>query len=61
MLALIFTFGLAYPWVVHHSAKILAANVVLLGDIHSETLRQTDLSGAAIGEGLVNAFDPGFI
>jgi len=61
MLALILTFGLAYPWVVHHSAKILAANVVVLGNIYPETLRQTDLSGAAIGEGLVNAFDPGFI
>jgi uncharacterized membrane protein YjgN (DUF898 family) len=61
MLALIFSFGLAYPWVVHHSARILAANVVVLGQVDPETLRQTDLSGAAIGEGLVNAFDPGFI
>jgi uncharacterized membrane protein YjgN (DUF898 family) len=61
ILALIFSFGLAYPWVVHQSARILAANFVVLGQVDPETLRQTDLSGAAIGEGLVNAFDPGFI
>jgi uncharacterized membrane protein YjgN (DUF898 family) len=60
-LAIVFSLGLAYPWALHRVTGFLTQSVVLRGDLALNELKQSDLSGAAIGEGLLNAFDPGFI
>jgi uncharacterized membrane protein YjgN (DUF898 family) len=60
-LAIFFSLGLAYPWALHRVMRFVAQSVTVTGDLATAELRQTTLSGAAIGEGLLNAFDPGFI
>lgn len=60
-IAVLVTLGLAYPWALHRVTRYVSRSVEFYGDLDLTHLGQTTLTGAAIGEGMLNAFDPGFI
>lgn len=60
-IAVLVTLGLAYPWALHRVTRYVSRSIELYGDLDLTRLGQTTLTGAAIGEGMLNAFDPGFI
>ena len=41
-LMLVFTLGIAYPWVITRSMKIIAENIVLEGEIDLDNIQQTE-------------------
>jgi uncharacterized membrane protein YjgN (DUF898 family) len=41
-LLFVFSFGIAYPWVITRSMKIIAENIVLEGEIDLDNIQQTE-------------------
>lgn len=60
MLIVLLTLGLGIPIAVHRTFRFLADRVTVHGEIDVERLQQTTLDRPKFGEGLLEAFDPGF-
>jgi uncharacterized membrane protein YjgN (DUF898 family) len=61
MLWIILTLGLGIPVAVHRSVKFFADRVTIHGELDVGRLQQTSLDRPKFGEGLLEAFDPGFL
>jgi uncharacterized membrane protein YjgN (DUF898 family) len=61
VLLVILTFGLGLPIAVHRSIRFFTDRVAIHGELDVERLQQTTLDRPRFGEGLLEAFDPGFI
>ena len=59
-LLVILTFGLGFPIAVHRSIKFFVNRVTIHGELDVDRLQQTTLDRPRFGEGLLEAFDPGF-
>jgi uncharacterized membrane protein YjgN (DUF898 family) len=55
------TLGLGIPIAVHRSVKFFADRVTIHGELDVERLQQSSLERPKVGEGLLEAFDPGFL
>lgn len=60
MLWLVLTLGLGLPVVIHRSVRFFADRIEIHGRIDAARLTQTTLDRPKFGEGLLEAFDPGF-
>lgn len=58
---LIVTLGLGLPIVLHRSLRSLVANIQVYGRIEGTQITQSTLQRPRFGEGLLEAFDPGFL
>jgi uncharacterized membrane protein YjgN (DUF898 family) len=56
----VLTLGLGLPVAVHRSLKFFADRVTIHGELDVERLQQSSLERPKVGEGLLEAFDPGF-
>jgi uncharacterized membrane protein YjgN (DUF898 family) len=61
LLWVVLTLGLGFPVAVHRSVKFFADRVTIHGELDVARLEQTTLDHPKFGEGLLEAFDPGFI
>jgi uncharacterized membrane protein YjgN (DUF898 family) len=59
--ALLFTLGLAYPWVVVRTARAIARHLRMEGHLDLEAIQQSAALAPRVGEGLADAFDLGAI
>ena len=60
MLLLVLTFGLGLPVVIQRSVRFFANRIEIHGRVDAARLQQTTLDRPRFGEGLLEAFDPGF-
>jgi uncharacterized membrane protein YjgN (DUF898 family) len=60
LLWVVLTFGLGFPVAVHRSIRFFADRVTIHGELDVGRLQQTTLDRPKFGEGLLEAFDPGF-
>jgi uncharacterized membrane protein YjgN (DUF898 family) len=60
-LLLLFTLGLAYPYVVLRTARYVARHVEVIGDIEMARIRQTEVSAPWYGEGIMEFLGIGMI
>ncbi len=60
LLWVVLTLGLGFPVAVHRSLKFFADRVTVHGELDVARLQQTTLDRPRFGEGLLEAFDPGF-
>ena len=60
VLIVLFTLGLGFPIAAHRSLKFFANRVSIIGELDVGRLQQTTLDRPRFGEGLLEAFDPGF-
>jgi len=58
---LIVTLGLGLPIVLHRSLRFLVDNIQVYGRIEGTQITQSTLQRPRFGEGLLEAFDPGFL
>ncbi len=56
---LIFTLGIGGPWVMHRTAKLIASQVWIYGEIDALAVAQALGGGPSVGEGLLDMFDAG--
>jgi uncharacterized membrane protein YjgN (DUF898 family) len=61
VLLVVLTFGLGLPIVVHRSIRFFCDRVTIHGELDVGRLQQTTLERPKFGEGLLEAFDPGFL
>jgi uncharacterized membrane protein YjgN (DUF898 family) len=61
LLWVVLTLGLGFPVAVHRTLKFFADRVELHGTLDTARLAQTTLDQPKFGEGLLEAFDPGFL
>jgi len=61
LLWVVLTLGLGLPVAVHRTFKFFADRVELHGTLDTARLQQTTLDRPKFGEGLLEAFDPGFL
>lgn len=57
---LVLTLGLGLPVVIHRTLRFFADRVEIHGTLDAARLQQTSLERPKFGEGLLEAFDPGF-
>jgi uncharacterized membrane protein YjgN (DUF898 family) len=60
-LILVFTLGLGLPVTLHRSARYLARTTLMTGEFDANALMQSTLARPAVGEGFLQALDPGVI
>lgn len=60
LLWIVLTLGLGLPVVVHRTLRFFADRVEIHGTLDTARLQQTTLDHPKYGEGLLEAFDPGF-
>lgn len=60
LLWIILTLGLGLPVVVHRTLRFFADRIEIHGTLDTARLQQTTLERPKYGEGLLEAFDPGF-
>jgi uncharacterized membrane protein YjgN (DUF898 family) len=60
LLLVVLTLGLGFPIAVHRSLKFFVDRVTIHGELDVGRLQQTTLDRPKFGEGLLEAFDPGF-
>jgi uncharacterized membrane protein YjgN (DUF898 family) len=60
MLWLVLTLGLGLPVVIHRSVRFFVNRIEIHGRVDAARLAQTTLDRPRFGEGLLEAFDPGF-
>ncbi|HET6621415.1 MAG TPA: YjgN family protein [Dongiaceae bacterium] len=60
LLWVVLTLGLGFPVAVHRSIRFFADRVTIHGELDVGRLQQTTLDRPKFGEGLLEAFDPGF-
>jgi uncharacterized membrane protein YjgN (DUF898 family) len=56
----VLTLGLGIPIAIHRSLKFFADRVTIHGELDVERLQQSSMERPKVGEGLLEAFDPGF-
>lgn len=61
VLLVVLTLGLGFPIAIHRSLRFFADRVIILGELDVARLQQTTLEHPKFGEGLLEAFDPGFM
>jgi uncharacterized membrane protein YjgN (DUF898 family) len=61
LLIIVLTLGIGFPIAVHRSIRFFVDRVAIHGDLDVDRLQQTSLERPKFGEGLLEAFDPGFI
>jgi len=61
ILLVVLTFGLGLPIAVHRSIRFFCDRVAIHGELDVGRLQQTTLDRPKFGEGLLEAFDPGFL
>ena len=61
ILLVLLTFGLGLPIAVHRSIRFFCDRVTIHGELDVGRLQQTTLDRPKFGEGLLEAFDPGFL
>jgi len=55
------TLGIGFPIAVHRSIRFFVDRVTIHGEVDVDRLQQSSLERPKFGEGLLEAFDPGFI
>lgn len=58
---LVFTLGVGWPWVLHRTARLIADQLWIYGEIDAPAVAQALGQGPAIGEGLLDLFDTGIV
>lgn len=58
---IVFTLGLGLPIAIHRTMLFLVANIEIIGEIDGSEITRADLPRPKFGEGLLEAFDPGFM
>ncbi|HEX2843370.1 YjgN family protein [Hyphomicrobium sp.] len=58
---LVFTFGIGWPWVLHRTARLIADQLWIYGEVDALAVAQALGQGPAIGEGLLDLFDTGIV
>lgn len=58
---IVLTLGLGLPIAIHRTMKFLAANIEIVGAVEGSEITRADLPRPRIGEGLLEAFDPGIL
>lgn len=61
ILIVMLTLGLGIPIAVHRSIRFFVDRVAIHGELDVDRLQQSSLERPKFGEGLLEAFDPGFI
>jgi uncharacterized membrane protein YjgN (DUF898 family) len=61
ILIVVLTLGIGFPIAVHRSIRFFVDRVAIHGELDVDRLQQTSLERPKFGEGLLEAFDPGFI
>jgi uncharacterized membrane protein YjgN (DUF898 family) len=61
VLWVVLTLGFGFPVAVHRTLKFFADRIELHGTLDTARLQQTTLDRPKFGEGLLEAFDPGFL
>ncbi|WP_181919463.1 YjgN family protein [Alkalilimnicola ehrlichii] len=60
-LLLVFTLGLAYPWVLVRTARFMAGHLAVIGDLDYAAILQAQTEADATGEGMAEVFDVGLV
>lgn len=60
VLIVVLTLGIGFPVAVHRSIRFFVERVAIHGELDVDRLQQTSLERPKFGEGLLEAFDPGF-
>ena len=58
---LLFTLGFGWPWVLHRTARLVADQLWIYGEIDAAAVAQALGHGPAVGEGLLDLFDTGIL
>ncbi len=58
---LVFTLGFGWPWVLHRTARLIADQLWIYGEIDAAAVAQALGQGPAVGEGLLDLFDTGIV
>jgi uncharacterized membrane protein YjgN (DUF898 family) len=58
---LVFTLGIGWPWVLHRTARLIADQLWIYGEVDATAVAQALGQGPAIGEGLLDLFDTGIV
>lgn len=61
ILIVVLTLGIGFPIAVHRSIRFFVDRVTIHGELDVDRLQQSSLERPKFGEGLLEAFDPGFI
>ncbi len=61
ILIVVLTLGIGFPIAVHRSIRFFVDRVTIHGEVDVDRLQQSSLERPKFGEGLLEAFDPGFI
>jgi len=61
ILIVVLTLGIGIPIAVHRSIRFFVNRVAIHGELDVDRLQQSSLERPKFGEGLLEAFDPGFI
>jgi uncharacterized membrane protein YjgN (DUF898 family) len=61
ILIVVLTLGLGLPIAVHRSIRFFVDRITIHGEVDVDRLQQSSLERPKFGEGLLEAFDPGFI
>lgn len=61
ILIVLLTLGIGFPIAVHRSIRFFVDRVTIHGELDVDRLQQSSLDRPKFGEGLLEAFDPGFI
>jgi uncharacterized membrane protein YjgN (DUF898 family) len=61
ILIVVLTLGIGIPIAVHRSIRFFVDRVAIHGEVDVDRLQQSSLERPKFGEGLLEAFDPGFI
>ena len=61
ILIVVLTLGIGFPVAVHRSIRFFVDRVTIHGEVDVDRLQQSSLERPKFGEGLLEAFDPGFI
>jgi uncharacterized membrane protein YjgN (DUF898 family) len=61
VLIIVFTLGLGLPIAIHRTMQFLANNIVVIGEIDGSDVTRANLPRPKVGEGLLEAFDPGLM
>jgi uncharacterized membrane protein YjgN (DUF898 family) len=61
ILIVVFTLGFGLPIAIHRTMLFMAANIQVVGEIEGSEITHANLPRPKAGEGLLEAFDPGFL
>lgn len=58
---ILFTLGLGFPIAIQRTMKFIVVNIEVIGDIDGTEIARSNLRRPSLGEGLLEAFDPGIL